>query len=262
MAATGRRVPAARKVSASVSRAHRPLPIARPSAWAAACVCAGLAAPAAAELSTTALARFTSNYLYHGYTKSDDHPAAQAHVGLAHGSGAYGGAWLTAVDFGGAEFEFIPYLGVQRALPGGLRLDAVLSAYVYEAEVFGESGDYVETSVSLDWRGLVTARGSVAFDSYGASHNAVAGEVKGRYPLSDVLDATVGIGYDGLAKVTSYDVVYWNAGLSYFIGRHVVADLRYVDNVYFNEISDPGVHDRFAGAEVNARVVFSLSVGF
>lgn len=219
-------------------------------------------APARADLTTTALARFSSNYLYHGYTKSDDHPVVQAHGGLAHDSGVYGGLWLTQLDFGGAQLELIPYIGVQKTLPGGFRLDAVLSGYIYEAEVFGERADYVETSASIDWRGLLSARVSAAFDSYGSSHNTVAGELKGRYPLSDVLELTAGAGFDHLAKVSTYDVVYWNVGLSYFIGAHVVADLRYVDNAYVNEISGPDVADRFAPAEVSARAVLSISVGF
>lgn len=231
-------------------------------AWAAMCACLGLSAPAAADVTTTALARFSSNYLYHGYTKSDDHPVAQVHAGITHGSGVYGGAWMTAVDFGGAQFELVPYVGIQRGLPGGLRIDAVVSGYVYEAEVFGEAADYVETSLSLDWRGLVTARGSVAFDSYGSSHTTAAAELKARYPVSDVLDLGVGVGYDALAKATTYDVAYWNVGLSYFIGEHVVADLRYVDNTYCNELVGPHVVDRFAPAEVGARAVLSISVGF
>lgn len=226
------------------------------------CACLGLSTPAGADITTTMLARFSSDYLYHGYTKSDDHPVAQAHAGIAHGSGVYGGAWMTAVDFGGAQFELVPYVGVQHALPGGLRVDAVVSGYVYEAEVFGESADYVETALSLDWRGMVTARGSVAFDSYGSGHMTAAGELKARYPLTDVLDVGIGVGYDALAKATTYDVAYWNVGLSYFIGAHVVADLRYVDNAYLNEVVGPGVVDRFAPAEVGARAVLSLSVGF
>lgn len=227
-------------------------------------LCAGLALAmsAAADVTTTALARFSSNYLYHGYTKSDDHPVTQAHAGIAHDSGVYGGLWLTQLDFGGAQVELIPYVGAQRMLPGGLRVDAVVSGYLYEAEVFGERADYVETAASIDWRGLLSARLSAAFDSYGSSHNTVAGELKGRYPLSDVLELTAGVGFDHLAEVTTYDVVYWNAGLSWFIGTHVVADLRYVDNAYVDEVLGPGVVDRFAPAEVSSRAVLSISVGF
>jgi len=237
-------------------------PLREPLAWLALCAAFGLSSRAEAAFTTTALARFSTDYVYHGYSKSDDHPVAQAHAGLAHSSGVYGGVWMTAIDFGGARSEFIPYIGVQRALGGGFRLDAVVSGYLYEADVFGESADYVETSMSLDWRGLLTARVSAAFDSYGSSHTSAAGEFKARYPLSDIVDVSAGAGFDELGEVTTYDVLYWNAGLSYFIGSHVVADLRYVDSAYFNEVSGPGVIDRFGSAEAGARVVFSISVGF
>jgi len=229
-----------------------------------AAVCVGLCPlmPAQAGLTTTALARFTTNYLYHGYTKSDDHPAVQAHAGVTHGSGVYGGLWLTQVDFGGAQLEAIPYLGAQTTLAGDWRFDAVLSGYVYEAEVFGRNADYFETSASVDWRGLLSARLSVAADSYGSGHVTAAGEVKGRYPLSDVVDFTCGAGFDNLAAVTTYDVVYWNVGLSYFLGAHVVVDLRYADNAYINEVHSGDAEEHFARAEVGGRALLSISVGF
>ncbi len=231
-------------------------------ALAAVCVWSGTSTSALAELNTTALARFSSNYLYHGYTKSDDHPVVQAHAGVTHTSGVYGGAWLAQLDFGGAQLELIPYVGVQHTVAGDFRFDAVLSGYVYDADVFGTNANYVETSASVDWRGLLGARFSVAFDSYGAGHTTKAAELKGRYPLTDVLDFTAGAGFDDLAMVTTYDVVYWNAGFSYFIGAHAVIDLRYVDNVYINEVHGPGVVDRFVTAEVASRAVLSISVGF
>lgn len=142
-------------------------PQARPPGWRAlfalCCACCATT-PAYGELTATALARVSSNYLYHGYTKSDDHPVVQAHAGLRHSSGLYTGAWLTQLDFGGAQLELIPYVGAQRKLGGDFRLDGAVSAYVYATKVFGQRADYVETSTSLDWRELLNARLSVAFD--------------------------------------------------------------------------------------------------
>lgn len=227
-------------------------------------VCAGLCplACAHAELTTTALARFSSNYLYHGYTKSDDHPATQAHVGVSHDSGLYGGVWMSQVDFGGAQLELIPYFGWQTTVASDFRFDTVLSGYVYESELFGQNGDYLETSASLDWRGLLSARVSFAADTYGSGHDTAAVEVKGRYPVTDVLDISGGVGYDTMAHVTTYDVLYWNAGLSYFLGAHVVLDLRYVDNGYTREVHGDATAQRWAQAEVGSRAVLSISVGF
>ena len=227
-------------------------------------LCAGLGQTplVRAELTTTALARVSSNYLYHGYTKSDDHAVVQAHAGVSHPSGIYAGMWLSQLDFGGAQVELIPYVGAQTTVAGDFRFDAVLSGYVYDAKVFADDADYVETSASIDWRGLLSARISVAFDNYGGGHTTAAGELKGRYPVTDVLDITSGVGVDELAAVTAYDVIYWNLGLSYYLGKHVVADLRYVDNVYMNEVHSAATKSRFSAAEVSGRAVLSISIGF
>ena len=221
-----------------------------------------LAVPAGAEWRPTALLRFASSYVYHGYDKSDGHPITQAHAGVAHDTGVYGGLWLTQLDFGGAQLEAIPYLGAQRQLGAALRVDAVLSGYIYDRNVFGRDADYAEASVALDWHRLLSARVAAAFDSYGGATTSFSGDLKGRYPLTDVCDAVTSAGFDGLARATGYDVAWWSAGLSYFLGRHVVADLRYVDQRYVNEIHLARGESRFTAAEMGRRAQFSLSVGF
>ena len=151
---------------------------------------------------------------------------------------------------------------MQRKLGGDVRFDGVVSGYVYEAKVFGQQSNYVETAISLDWRGLLNARLSVAFDSYGSGHTAAAVELKGRYPVSDVLDLTSGLGVDQMAAVTSYDVAYWELGLRYFCGAHTVVDLRYVDKASTYELLGGAELARFTAAAVSARAVILISIGF
>jgi uncharacterized protein (TIGR02001 family) len=226
------------------------------------CCLQQVSAPSQAELQSTALARFTSNYLYRGYTKSADHGVAQAHIGASHRSGVYGGTWLSQVDFGGAEFELIPYVGVQRRFGDDVQLDGVLSGYLYESPVFGRNANYSEVTVSADWRGLVTGRLSVAYDSYGSGHSSATGEFTGRYPVSDVLEITGGAGFSEMVDVTGYDVMFWSIGLRYFLGGHVVVDMRYVDNVHLTEAHDVQAGLRFEQAEVSGRAVLSISIGY
>ena len=138
-----------------------------------------LAAPAGAEWRPTALLRFASIYVYHRYDKSDGHPITQAHAGVADDTGVYGGLWLTQLDFGGAQLEAIPYLGAQRQLGAALRVDAVLSGYIYDSNVFGRDADYAEASVALDWHRLLSARVAAAFDSYGGATNLLQRRLEG-----------------------------------------------------------------------------------
>ncbi|MBX9606054.1 MAG: hypothetical protein K2Y51_07505 [Gammaproteobacteria bacterium] len=220
------------------------------------------ASTAQAEWRPTALLRFATSYVYHGYDKSDGHPVTQAHAGVVDDRGVYGGLWLTQLDFGGAQLEAIPYVGAQRQLAPDLRLDAVLSGYIYDANVFGRNADYSEVSLALDWRRLLGARVAAAFDSYGGAATTPSAELTARYPLTDVCDLVASAGFDNLARATSYDVGWWSAGARYFIGRYLVAELRYLDQRYVNEIHLPQGESRFAAAEIGPRAQFSLSVGF
>jgi uncharacterized protein (TIGR02001 family) len=227
-------------------------------------VAMGLLACAAshAEWTSTGQLRFASNYIFRGYAKSDDNPVVQIHAGAAHDSGAFGGVWATALDYGGAQLEFVPYVGVQRNLSADVRVEAVVSGYIYDAQVFGRNVDYAETTLGIDWRNLLSARLSAAFDSYGSKETTFNAELEGRYPLNDVAELVAALGYDAITLVTDYDVVYWNVGLRYFLGAHVVAELRYFDDAYVNEFHRGGRDSPFSAAETSGRTVFSISIGF
>ncbi len=77
-----------------------------------------LAVPAEGEFSITL--NGSTNYVYRGYSKSDDHPVAQLNLDYEHEkSGIFIGVWTSMVDFGEDEDEFddpakveiSPYIG-------------------------------------------------------------------------------------------------------------------------------------------------------
>ncbi len=143
-----------------------------------------------------------------------------------------------------------------------MQLNGVLSGYLYESAVFGHNANYSEVTLSADCRDLISGQLSIAYDSYGSGHNSATGEITARYPLSDVFEITGGAGFSKMAKVTGYDVMFWNIGLRYFLGAHVVVDMRYVDNVYFNEVHGSQAGLRFEEAEISGRAVISISLGY
>jgi uncharacterized protein (TIGR02001 family) len=78
----------------------------------------------------------TTDYVWRGYSQSDEHPALQGFLEGAHRSGLYLGVWGSNVDFedpGGddASLELDLYAGYRRTLGGGLNLDLGWVRYVY-----------------------------------------------------------------------------------------------------------------------------------
>jgi len=217
---------------------------------------------AAGDLRGTALVQWTTDYTYHGYTKSDHGPAVQLHGALSHAGGAYAGAWLSQVDFGGAALEVLPYVGLHRALHADLSCDAALGAYVFDDRVFGHTANYAEVYARCDWQQWLNMRIGYAPDAYGRGHALHSYELGARWPLSDVLEATAGGGYVQARKLFEYDVVHWGAGLRYFVGGHAAFELRYVDSHYVNELAAATHTSPFEALQADDRFVFSLSVGF
>ena len=85
----------------------------------------------------------TSNYVFRGFTQTNDDPAIQGGVDYTHASGFYAGAWASQVDcpatsncegFGGTNNDGVEvdiYAGVNAELNGGTILDIGLIQYNY-----------------------------------------------------------------------------------------------------------------------------------
>lgn len=210
----------------------------------------------------SALVKWTSDYTYHGYTKSAHDPSVQIHTAVSHAGGLYAGHWLSHVDLGGAGFELMPYVGFHHRLSAESSCDMAIAAYFFDDRVFGRGANYGEGYARCDWKQWLTGKISYAFDAYGQGHSLPTYELGGRLPLSDVLELDARGGYSQARDLFDYDVVYWNIGMSYFFGAHTVLDVRYVDNRYVNEIGGTGHESPFAALQADEQVNFSISVGF
>ena len=104
--------------------------------------CLGTISPVAqAEISANL--GVTSNYVFRGFTQTNDDPAIQGGVDYTHASGFYAGAWASQVDcpaasncagFGSTNndgLEVDIYAGVNAELQGGTILDIGLIQYNY-----------------------------------------------------------------------------------------------------------------------------------
>jgi uncharacterized protein (TIGR02001 family) len=175
-----------------------------------------------------------TNYVYRGYSKTDNNFALQGNLDYQHSSGIYLGTSVSNVNFGdrhdyadSATVEITPYFGYTHQLADDWRVDVQWTRYLYDGKIFGFQSDYNEFYLFLHYRDLLTLRSAVSDSYYG--HHAVTGdfEFTARYPLTDYLEISSGLGYSRVQKVLEYDYLYWNAGITARY-KFVSADLRYI----------------------------------
>lgn len=207
----------------------------------------------------------STNYVGRGYTKSNNGLAFQGNLDYQHSSGFYFGAFASSVNFGdrgyknSAKVEFVPYLGVTHALAGNWQVEVQWARYLYDGKIFGRQADYNEFQFLLHYHDLLTVRASVSDDFYGQEKVTGDYEATIRFPITDYLEISSGIGYSQVEQVLEYDYLYWNAG---FTARHkfIAADLRYMQS-YEITVADE-TSWRYDPEFLHPTVVFSLSVGF
>ncbi len=220
-----------------------------------------------AEVHGTASA--TSDYVWRGYSKSDGDFAFQLNLDYEHSSGFYVGTSASTVDFGdhgftdSAQFEVTPYLGWSFSLSDEWRLDMQWTRYLYDGKIFGKNSDYNEFYWLLHYSDLFTGRVSFSENYYNRNHAAGYFELTGRYPLTDWLEFSSGVGYSLTKDAIEYDYLYWNTGLSVYY-KHVVLDFRYLDaHITREEVltHHPDSKEEYPEA-IDATFVFTITVGF
>ncbi len=214
-------------------------------------------------------ARFVSNYVYHGYSKSNAEPAFQGNLDYEHTSGLFAGVWGSSVDFlseeeqGHAHIEVSPYLGWHWQWGDDWRLDTAFTRYFYNGDHFGDPLDYNELYLMLHFRDLVSSRFSVALDAYGQGDESYNYEVQGRLPLSDTVGVSAVTGYEDADAAIEYDYLYWNIGATWFFHRNAAIDLRYHDSYLSDEtLPGPGYMHLFEVPEIEHHIVVSFTLGF
>jgi len=204
-----------------------------------------------------------TNYDYRGYTRSDNDPAVQLNLDLSHDSGLFLGAWLSSVNLGSADIEANPYLGTVFGLSPDWQLGASVAGYFYDGRLMREDIDYGEGSLQLHYRDIASFTFHAAPDYYGSGHSALDYEAELRYPITDVVEISAGLGYQAGRKVLNYDSLYWNAGIAWFARPWLTLDLRYQDLHEMNERGhDAYYYTPYPDYELDTPVIFSISLGF
>jgi uncharacterized protein (TIGR02001 family) len=240
-----------------------------------------LVAQAADESKFSATATFTTDYIWHGYSKSKGNPVFQANLDYHHSSGLFGGLWFSQVDFGDeranrraikkgaptlfkhiSELEFIPYFGYAFSLSDDWNADIQWSRYIYNGNFFNlvndvnKSADYNEFSTAINFRDLLTARIGVTDNGYGDGGVYPVYELIGRYPITDLFEFSTKVGFVRSKSALDYNYLYWDAGVGFYY-RFLALDFRYTQS------SRSYKKDRGDGFDsIKPTFVFTVSVGY
>lgn len=109
-----------------------------------------------------------SNYVWRGQSQTGDQPAIQGGLDYAHESGFSAGAWVSNVDFGGAEpnYELDFYLGFDRSINDDLSYALKIGYYAYPD---GRDLDFAEAGASATYKWLTAG---IDYTLYGQADNA------------------------------------------------------------------------------------------
>lgn len=208
------------------------------------------------------LLRFTSNYEYRGYTLSDNHAAIQANIDAAWSNGYFLGTWVSSADFGDAGLVANPYFGKLFTLSPRWQVVTTVAGYIFEDKLNGVNTSYGEASMRLTYRDIGSAQINIAPDYYGTGATVRSYELELRYPLSDTIEMSGGLGYQASRNALNYDGIYSNVGIAWFILPNLTLDLRYHDLQELNEGSyeQPGA-EPLSEYHLDTPVIFSVSIG-
>ena len=191
---------------------------------------ASAGAASAQAVAVTANIGVTSDYVFRGFSQTNEDPAVQGGVDLTIGSSFYAGVWASNVDFGDNTDAEIDVYGGFRGEASGFNYDVGLVTYLYAPGANGDY-DYVELKGAVSRAiGPVTAGAAVYFspDFFGADKDATYIEGNAAFTPVTGLTLSGAVGKQFLSVSTDYTT--WNLGGTYaFAGTPLALDVRYYD---------------------------------
>ena len=186
----------------------------------------GLAAPASAQDAKVAFnVGVTSDYVFRGYSQTNEDPAIQGGVDLTAGS-FYAGAWASNVDFGDDTDAEVDVYGGYRTEAAGFALDFGVIGYLYAGEPDGADYNYAEFKAAASRAvGPATFGAAVYYspDFFGAADKeATYAEVNAAFSPADKWTISGAVGQQWLD--VSDDYLTWNAGIGYALTENLSAD--------------------------------------
>lgn len=203
----------------------------------------------------------TTDYMYRGFTQSNEGPAISGGFDYGHASGFYLGVWASSIEFNpgtnnASSIEIDVYGGVAGEFANGVSWDIGGLYYLYPDQDEDSAGDYnffeVYGSLGYGFTDSISAGLFVAYspDFYGETGSAYYIAPSLDIALPQGFGASFMIGYQDVDD-TDTDYTHWSIGVSKEVGIFGF-DLTYYD--MFNADEDCG-----ADTDVCDGVVFTVS---
>jgi len=185
-----------------------------------------------------------SDYVFRGFSQTNEDPALQGGVDATIGS-FYIGVWASTVDFGDGTDAEIDIYGGYRSEVGGFALDVGVVAYGYVGASGGADYDYVEFKGAVSRAiGPATIGAAIYWspDFFGIDEAATYVEASIAFAPAPQWTVSGAVGHQALDVNADYTT--WNAGVTYAFSDNVAIDLRYHDS----DVSGPLSDDRVVAA--------------
>ncbi len=207
-----------------------------------------VATPPAPAITVNASLLAATDYVWRGFSQTNQNPAVFAEIDLAS-HGFYLSGRTENVKFAGIKQEYDGWGGYVQPI-GPIKLDVGFVRYGYINGAINT--DTLEGKVALSGDiGKLNAHvaGFVTGNYFGTHNAAEYYEVGGSYPLMPKLTLTGALGHQTVNHDFHYDT--WNVGLGYALRKGMNVGVRYVDT-----------NTRVFGDLGGARVVGSFGITF
>lgn len=207
--------------------------------------------------STSASVALSSDYVWRGYSQTDNEPAISGSFDYAHQSGLYAGAWASNVDFeindNQAHIEMDAYIGFANQIGNSnIGYDVGVLRYIYPGT---DGGNWNEVYGSLSYQYFSLFVGHSG-DVYGSSEKGTYYNLGFSYPLPAEFTLNANLGYydydrEVFGSSSPDSAKDYRIGLSkVFAGFEL--DLSYTD-------TDSDGEDLYGSDIADGRFVFSIS---
>lgn len=186
----------------------------------------------------------TSDYVFRGFSQTDEKFAVQGGVDATYGS-FYAGGWASNVDFGDKTDAEVDIYGGYRPEAAGFTFDLGVIGYFYLNAPDGADYDYVEFKAAASRAiGPVTLGAAVYYspDFFGLDETATYVEANGSFTPAEKWTLSAAVGRQTLDVNDDYTT--WNAGVGYAFTDHVAVDVRY----HGADVDGPLSDDRVVGS--------------
>lgn len=182
-----------------------------------------------------------SDYVFRGYSQTNQDPALQGGVDVTIGA-LYVGAWASSVDFGDDTDAEVDIYGGYRGEAGGFAFDVGAVAYLYVGAPNGADYDYVELKGAVSRAIGPATIGAAVFwspDFFGVDEEATYVEANIAFAPAPQWTVSGAVGHQALD--VNADYATWHAGVAYAFTDNVVVDVRYHDTDVTGPLSDDRV---------------------